>query len=82
VIAVGGNDLNRNGAGEWTGTINLSIPNMEHTLEFAVMLNNLWARSKRWPGQIKDISAGNPNATLASMVVVEHWFEELKTRVR
>jgi hypothetical protein len=41
VIAVGGNDLNRNGAGEWTGTINLSITNMEHTLEFAVMLNNL-----------------------------------------
>ncbi len=27
-------------------------------------------------------SAADPNATPASMVVVEHWFEELKSRVR
>ena len=26
--------------------------------------------------------AADPNATPASMVVVEHWFEELKSRVR
>ena len=30
---------------------------------------------------IKDSAAGDPNATPASMVVVEHWFEELKQRV-
>ena len=27
---------------------------------------------------LKDSAAGDPNATPASMVVVEHWFEELK----
>ncbi len=30
---------------------------------------------------IKDSAAGDPNTTPASMVVVEHWFEELKQRV-
>ncbi len=30
---------------------------------------------------LKDSAAGDPNATPASMVVVEHWFEELKQRV-
>ena len=30
---------------------------------------------------LKDNAAGDPNATPASMVVVEHWFEELKQRV-
>ena len=30
---------------------------------------------------IKDSAAGDPNATPASMVVVEHWFEELKQRM-
>lgn len=29
---------------------------------------------------LKD-SAANPNATPASMIVVEHWFEEPKQRV-
>jgi hypothetical protein len=27
---------------------------------------------------IKDSAPGDPNATQTSMVVVEHWFEELK----
>ena len=31
---------------------------------------------------LKDSAAGDPNATPASMVVVEHWFEELKQRVK
>ena len=31
---------------------------------------------------LKDVSARDPNATPANMVVVEHWFEELKSRVR
>ncbi len=30
---------------------------------------------------IKDSAAGDPNATPAGMVLVEHWFEELKQRV-
>jgi eukaryotic-like serine/threonine-protein kinase len=30
---------------------------------------------------LKDSAAGTPNATPASMVVVEHWFEELEQRV-
>ncbi len=30
---------------------------------------------------LKDSAVGDPNATPASMVVVEHWFEELKQRV-
>ena len=30
---------------------------------------------------IKNGAAGDPNATEASMVVVEHWFEELKARL-
>jgi hypothetical protein len=30
---------------------------------------------------VKTSSAGDPHATPASMVVVEHWFEELKARV-
>ena len=30
---------------------------------------------------IKDSATGDPNATPASMVVVEHWFEELTQRV-
>ena len=30
---------------------------------------------------LKDSATGEPNATAASMVVVEHWFEELKQRV-
>jgi len=30
---------------------------------------------------LKDGPAGNPNATLASMVVIENWFEKLKQRV-
>ena len=30
---------------------------------------------------LKGSAAGDPNATPASMVVVEHWFEELKQRV-
>ena len=30
---------------------------------------------------IKDSATGDPNATPASMVVVAHWFEELKQRV-
>ena len=30
---------------------------------------------------LKDSAAGDPNAARASMVVVEHWFEELKQRV-
>jgi hypothetical protein len=30
---------------------------------------------------LKDMTARDPNATPASMVVVEHWFEELKQRV-
>jgi len=30
---------------------------------------------------LKDSAASDPNATPASMVVVEHWFEELKQRV-
>ena len=29
----------------------------------------------------KDSAAGDPNATPVSMVLVEHWFEELKQRV-
>jgi hypothetical protein len=31
---------------------------------------------------VKDRAARDPNATPANMVVVEHWFEELKWRVR
>ena len=31
---------------------------------------------------VKDAAARDPNVTPASMVVVEHWFEELKSRVR
>jgi Tol biopolymer transport system component len=31
---------------------------------------------------VKDAAARNPNATPASMVVVEHWFEELNVAVR
>ena len=30
---------------------------------------------------LKDSATGDPNATPVSMVVVEHWFEELKQRV-
>jgi hypothetical protein len=30
---------------------------------------------------VKDRAARDPNATPANMVVVEHWLEELKTRV-
>jgi dipeptidyl aminopeptidase/acylaminoacyl peptidase len=30
---------------------------------------------------LKDIAAGDPNATPAGMVLVQHWFEELKQRV-
>jgi serine/threonine-protein kinase len=30
---------------------------------------------------LKDAAAGDPNATPVSMVLVEHWFEELKQRV-
>jgi hypothetical protein len=30
---------------------------------------------------LKDSAAGGPNATPVSMIVVEHWFEELKQRV-
>ena len=30
---------------------------------------------------LKNSAAGDPNATPAIMVVVEHWFEELKQRV-
>jgi len=30
---------------------------------------------------LKDGPSGNPNATLASMVVIENWFEKLKQRV-
>jgi hypothetical protein len=30
---------------------------------------------------LKDSATGDPNATPASMVVVEHWFEELKQRM-
>ena len=30
---------------------------------------------------LKDSAPGDPNATPASMVLVEHWFEELKQRV-
>ena len=30
---------------------------------------------------LKDSAAGDPNATAVSMVLVEHWFEELKRRV-
>jgi len=30
---------------------------------------------------VKDSPAGDPNVTPASLVVVEHWFEELKARV-
>jgi hypothetical protein len=30
---------------------------------------------------LKDSAAGDRNATPVSMVVVEHWFEELKQRV-
>jgi len=31
---------------------------------------------------VKDAAARDPNATPANMVVVEHWFEEVKSRVR
>jgi len=31
---------------------------------------------------LKASAAGDPNATPANMVLVEHWFEELKQRVR
>jgi serine/threonine-protein kinase len=31
---------------------------------------------------LKDAAARDPNATPANMVVVQHWFEELKSRVR
>ena len=31
---------------------------------------------------LKDSATGEPNATPASMVVVEHWFEEVKQRVK
>jgi hypothetical protein len=30
---------------------------------------------------LKDSAPGVPNATPASMVVVQHWFEELKQRM-
>ena len=30
---------------------------------------------------LKDSAAGDPNATPLGMVLVEHWFEELKQRV-
>ena len=30
---------------------------------------------------LKETAAGDPNATPASMVVVEHWSDELKQRV-
>jgi hypothetical protein len=33
------------------------------------------------PVELKDMTARDPNATPASMVVVEHWFDELRQRV-
>jgi len=30
---------------------------------------------------LKDMTARDPNATPASMVVLEHWFEDLRGRV-
>ena len=30
---------------------------------------------------VKDAAAGGPSPTPASIVVVEHWFEELKAKV-
>jgi hypothetical protein len=30
---------------------------------------------------IKDFTTGDDKATPASLIVVEHWFEELKTRM-
>jgi hypothetical protein len=42
----------------------------------------VWIAARARFLMLKDVSARDPNATPANMVVVEHWFEELKSRVR
>ena len=47
---------------------------------FPPRLYDVSADGKRFL-MLKDSAAGDPKATPASMVVVEHWFEELKQRM-
>ena len=57
-----------------------TVFNVRYSTPFPPRSYDVSADGKRFV-MLKDSAPGDPNATPLSMVLVEHWFEELKQRV-